>query len=145
MVYLQLPHRHHHAGPHLAVAALPLPGLQVSVYFKDVYCTVWTYVMHLIITDSRENPVEVELHCGCMFNTHTECAWLFCVCSASGKRARGVRNAKPGERCCRRRGSMRSTPNWDPSGVCMCFYVCLVYLLELYRLNWMSLRLVCCI
>lgn len=30
MVHLQLPHRHHHAGPHLAVAALPLPRLQVS-------------------------------------------------------------------------------------------------------------------
>lgn len=30
MVHLQLPHRHHHAGAHLAVAALPLPGLQVS-------------------------------------------------------------------------------------------------------------------
>lgn len=38
VVHLQLPHRHHHAGAHLAVAALPLPGLQVSadgVYVQD--------------------------------------------------------------------------------------------------------------
>lgn len=30
LVHLQLPHSHHHAGPHLALAALPLPRLQVS-------------------------------------------------------------------------------------------------------------------
>lgn len=47
MVHLQLPHRHHHAGPHLAVAALPLPRLQVSVYFTDgnLLCD---YVSHIL-------------------------------------------------------------------------------------------------
>jgi len=41
MVHLQLPHCHHHAGPHLAVAALPFPRLQVSVHEGcGVCCTI---------------------------------------------------------------------------------------------------------
>lgn len=43
---------------------------------------------------------------------------LLSVCSASEKPAHSVRNAKPGERCCQRGGSTRSTQSWDPSGVC---------------------------
>ena len=45
VVHLQLPHRHHHAGPHLALAALPLPRLQVSVCFCVCVCVC--YIVHI--------------------------------------------------------------------------------------------------
>lgn len=38
LVHLQLPHRPHHAGPHLAVAALPLPRLQVGSFLVLFFC-----------------------------------------------------------------------------------------------------------